>query len=415
MILRDALLLLSVAGLAGAGACQNSGGVSTTNTAGPVSVTFGAIYTETGSLASSTTQQLRAARLGVAEINAAGGVLGGSLALDVRNDNQDPTLAVTAAHELIEQVHVPAIIGVDTSGSAVAVSAVAIPAQVVEMSGSATSPEITTLLDNDFVFRTASPDTRQAQLLSERARAHGFSRVAVIHEPGPYGRGLGSTFALDFAMNGGTVTDVVAYSQSRSSYQELLASVYEKEPEAILLVAYPIDGAQIIKDYVSAFAFHQTFWFFTDGTDAPSFVTTVGASNFTFQHEGTGPGTSSGDAFTTFENAFKVAYGVKELVIYTPNDYDAVYLLALAVEHAGRADGAAIRDSLRQVANPPGMIFGPGQFADAAAAIHAGIKINYEGASGPVDLDENGDSVATYVLWQVSNGAVTVVARGQMP
>jgi hypothetical protein len=43
------------------------------------------------------------------------------------------------------------------------------------------------------------------------------------------------------------------------------------------------------------------------------------------------------------------------------------------------------------------------------------MKINYEGASGPVDLDENGDPVATYVRWQVSAGAVTVVERGLTP
>jgi ABC-type branched-subunit amino acid transport system substrate-binding protein len=140
----------------------------------------------------------------------------------------------------------------------------------------------------------------------------------------------------------------------------------------------------------------------------------VGASNFTFGHEGTGPGIGTGDAFTTYERAYEAKYG-EEPGTFSPNDYDAVYLIALAVVHAGHADGTAIRDHLRQVANPPGMTFGPGQFAEAAAAIKAGVKINYEGASGPVDLDENGDAKATYVLWRVAGGGPTVVERGLTP
>jgi branched-chain amino acid transport system substrate-binding protein len=414
MTTRDALLLPLLALLVGTGACQTNGGGGARPT-GAAALTLGAIFTETGPLASSTQDQLRGARLAVDEINAAGGVLGGALAIDERNDNQDPALAITDAHELVDQLHVPAIIGANSSSAAVAISGVTIPAKVVELSGSATSPEITTLVDDDFVFRTAASDTLQAKLLSERARDHGFSRMAVIHEPGAYGRGLGFAFALDFAMNGGTVTDVVAYAQSRTSYQDLLSTVYAQEPEAILLVGFPTDAGQIMKDYVSAFAFHQTFWFFTDGTEAQSFVTTVGASNFTFQHEGTGPGASAGDAFTTFENAFVSKYGAQSEGIYTPNDYDAVYLLALAAAQAGSADSVALRDHLRQVANPPGMTFGPGQFAEAAAAIAMGVKINYEGASGPVDLDEHGDAVGTYVLWHVANGAVEIIARGLVP
>jgi ABC-type branched-subunit amino acid transport system substrate-binding protein len=401
------MLLLLVA----TGACQ--GRASAPGAAGPVAFTLGAIFSETGQRASGAQGELRAARLAVDEINASG-ALGGIIGFAERNDNQDTSLAIEEAHELVDQLHVPAIIGADSSSIAIAISAVTIPAMVVEMSGSSTSPAITTLADNDYVFRTVAPDTQQAQLLSERARSRGFTRVAVIHEPGEYGTGLGFAFALDFAIHGGTITDVMAYGESRPSYRDLLGRVYAKNPEAILQVAYPVDGGQIVHDYVLDFAFHETFWYFSDSQQEQSFITTVGASDFTFGHEGTGPGAATGDALTTYEHAYEAKYGDKPGT-FSPNDYDAVYLIALAVVQAGRADGTAIRDHLRQVANPPGMMFGPGQFAEAAAAIRAGVKINYEGASGPVDLDENGDAVATYVLWRVSGGALTVVERGLTP
>jgi ABC-type branched-subunit amino acid transport system substrate-binding protein len=412
MTMRDAQLLQLLLLLVGAGACQQSGTGGAP--AGGGVVTLGAIFSETGQRASGAQGELRAARLAVDEINAAGGVLGGALGFAERNDNQDTALAIAAAHELVDQLHVPAIVGADSSSIAIAISTVTIPAKVVLMSGSATSPAISTLVDDDYVFRTCASDTQQGQLISERARARGFKRVGVVHEPGAYGTGLGFAFAVDFEMYGGTITDVLSYGPGNSSYQNLWSILFAKNPEAVLQVAYPTDAGNLIKDYVFGFVFHEAFFYFSDSQQEQSFVTSVGASNFTFGHEGTGPGTATGDAYTTYVNAYQAKYG-EQPGTFSPNDYDAVYLIALAIVQAGRADGTAIRDHLRQVANPPGMVFGPGQFAQAAAAIKAGVKINYEGASGPVDLDENGDALATYVLWHVNNGTVTVVERGLTP
>jgi branched-chain amino acid transport system substrate-binding protein len=403
MSTRNALLLVV---LVAAGACEKG--------AAGGAITFGTILSVSIPSAYLVQQQLQAAHMAVDEINAAGGVLGRPLALEDRDDMGLESAGIAAAHELIDQRHVPAILGSSLSKVTIAIAGVSAPDDVVLMSGASTSPEISTLPDGGFVFRTAPPDGQQARVLGARVRAHGFTRVAVIHQPDAYGRGLGFSAALDVLMHGGTVTDVIAYTPGVPSYASILDLVYKKDPEAILLVAQAVDGAQIIKDYLAGFAARQTFWFFTDSTEDPAFVDAVGASQFTFQHEGTGPGTASGATFTNFEQAF-VARSGAEPVQFTPHHYDAIYLLALAVQQAGRADGLAIRDHLRQVANPPGMIVGPGQFAEAAAAIAAGMKVDYEGASGSMTLDENGDPIATYARWQVSNGVIVIVERGLVP
>jgi branched-chain amino acid transport system substrate-binding protein len=342
---------------------------------GAAAVTFGAIFPETASQATTGFGNLHGAQLAVDEINAAGGLLGGTLKLEVRNDGSDPAVGGAAAQDLIDHLHVPAIVGSNTSAVTLAVAEVTDPAHVILMSPAATSPRISTLADDDFVFRTVPSDVLLGQLLSERARALGLARVAVLHEPGPYGTDLGAAFADDFARHGGTITDVVAYMVGRQSYQDVLASIYATHPEAILFPAFTADGSQVIRDYVLAFAYQQTFWLFTDGVQNNSFVAAVGGSNFTFRHEGAGPAAATGDAFTTFERAYKAKFD-QDPTPRGPHTYDAVYVLALAVVHAGRADATAIRDSLRQVTNPPGMQVGPGQFAEAAAAIQAGTKIN---------------------------------------
>jgi ABC-type branched-subunit amino acid transport system substrate-binding protein len=378
-------------------------------------VTIGSIMSQTGALATIGQEQLQAAQLAVDEINAAGGVLGGStLVLVNADDKSDPTGASDAATTLVTANKVPAIVGAIASGSTISASKVASPASTVMISGASTSPQITGM--SPFLFRTCPSDALQGQLIAKRAIAEGLTHVAVTFVPGPYGSGLAGTFASSFTAAGGTVTFQQMYTEGQSSYMNLLTSIYATNPDAILMIAYPVDGAQIIKDYNSAFSSKQTAWFFTDATEDPSFIQGVGAGNFTFKHEGTGSAAPSGPAFTAYATAFNNKYGrAPNPGVFSANVYDATYLVALAIEQAGKADGPSIQAAMRNVADSPGMTVGPGQWAAAAAAIKAGTKVNYDGASGSVDIDANGDVVAPYDIWKVQNGAVTVTEMSVSP
>jgi branched-chain amino acid transport system substrate-binding protein len=378
-------------------------------------ITIGAIMSQTGSLGTIGQQELQAAQLAVDEINAAGGLLGGS-SLELLNvdDKSDPMGATDAATTLVNTNHVPAIVGAIASGSTIPASKVASPANVVMISGASTSPQITGM--SPFLFRTCPSDALQGQLIATRAKAQGLTRVAVSYVPGPYGMGLADTFATYFTALGGTVTFNEAYTEGQASYMSLLTSIYATTPEAILLVAYPVDGSQIVKDYNSAFSSKQTMWFFTDATEDVSFVQGVGAANFTFKHEGTGSSAPSGPAYSAYAAAFNNKYGHEpDPGAFAANVYDATYLVALAIQQADKADGPAIQAAMRAVADSPGTAIGPGQWAAALAAIKVGGKVNYEGASGPVDIDANGDVVAPYDIWKVSGGTLTVTEMSVSP
>ena len=58
--------------------------------------------------------------------------------------------------------------------------------------------------------------------------------------------------------------------------------------------------------------------------------------------------------------------------------------------------------SLVSVANPPGIAIGPGSWEAARALLLRGIEINYEGVSGSLDFDINGDVEGLYSLNQVT-------------
>jgi branched-chain amino acid transport system substrate-binding protein len=82
-------------------------------------------------------------------------------------------------------------------------------------------------------------------------------------------------------------------------------------------------------------------------------------------------------------------------------------LAAYAAEAKGLEPSSKnIRDHLREVANPPGVFIGPGEFEKAFAELKAGKPINYEGASGSVDFDANGDVLAPIEIWRFHNGKI---------
>jgi ABC-type branched-subunit amino acid transport system substrate-binding protein len=379
---------------------------------GTSTLTIGAMLSQTGTVGSAGLDHLLAVQLAVDEINAAGGVLGHTLAVVNEDDHSDETRAAAAVQALIDGQHVPAIIGGISSGSTLRAAMVTVPRQVVLASGASTSTLLTGL--SPYFFRTCPSDALQGQLLAKRAVAKGFMRVAIAFVPSAYGMGLSDAFSADFAQLGGTVTVALMMPLNQSSYRTLLQQIFATNPDAVLLVNYAVDATQIIRDYVSAYALQQTFWFFTDSTQDSSFVAGVGASNFGFPHEGTGSATPSGPAYDRLASAFQARYG-KLPEGFSPHHYDATYLVALSMQEAGKSDGPSLQSHIRRVADPPGIVFGPGDWAAARAAIQAGSKVNYEGASGSVDVDGNGDVIAPYDIWQVQGGQIVPIAHSVMP
>ena len=85
--------------------------------------------------------------------------------------------------------------------------------------------------------------------------------------------------------------------------------------------------------------------------------------------------------------------------------FDAALLCFLAAVDADSTDPEQIGDSVAAVSGPPGTRFGPDRLAAAVRALRKGEEIDYQGLSGPIDLDEAGDPTAgTYGVYTFGNG-----------
>jgi ABC-type branched-subunit amino acid transport system substrate-binding protein len=302
-------------------------------------------------------------------------------------------VAVEAATRLINVNGVQAMIGSLSSGVTIAVAeGVAVPNKIVMISPASTSPALTAVKDNDFLFRTVLSDAAQGLVLAQWAKEQGYTKVATFYTNNAYGVGLSDQFVKTFEEEGGTITAAVSHEQEQTTYLSELQKAVAGKPDALVAISYPVEGAIYIKEAIENNLI-KTF-LLTDGTKSEDIITAVGAAAL----EGTTgsvPSTPEEANLTAdFDAEYKAEYG-KDVpsAPYVRESYDAVIAIALAAEAAKSTDSSKIRDQLRKVAGPPGDKLGASaaDVKQALEAIRAGTDIDFEGASNRQNWDKNGD------------------------
>lgn len=369
-------------------------------------VTIGALMPMTGALGEYGVHSLNGVKLAVDEINAGGGVLGADLNVAVGDTQTNPQAGVLAAKQLIATNKVVGFVGALASGVTIPVAkSVSSVAGIPQISSASTAPVITTLDDNDFLFRSTPHDALQGIVLADVVRDAGYAKVAIIYVNNDYGQGLADAFAASFAKLGGSVTASIAYEEKQASYRGELSQAAKGGPEALVQIAYPGDGVPMLKQAIEEGFFSK--FIFTDGMKSLDMVKAIPAK-YLEGSIGTSPEAPETDAKQRFDAAYRAKYGELPPVPYIDTAYDATYLLALAIEKAGSTNGAQVRDALRLVANPPGVQILPGDWASAKKLLSLGTDIDYVGASA-VELIGPGESAGNYREYEFQGGKITTV------
>jgi branched-chain amino acid transport system substrate-binding protein len=380
--------------------------VEITPPSGEAPLKLGLLDAFTGDLSDFGVAHENSARLAIEEINAAGGVLGEPIELDTGDTATDPSQGVSEAIRLINVEGVHAIIGALASGVTVPVAeTVTGPNSILQISQASTSPALTIANDNDFLFRTTISDAAQGVVLADLAQELGLSSVCTMYINNEYGQGLSEIFAENFEAAGGTVTAQVPHESEQATYASELSECTAEGPDALAALAYPESAGVFLREAVEAG--DVEVFLFCDGTKSTDMFGELGWDVFDGM-SGTAPSSLQLAAGTAFEAAYEAKYGETPPLPFMREAYDAVYLIALAAETAGTTDPTAIRDALRDVANPGGETVEPGTegYEAALQLIADGEDINYEGAAGPVDFDDAGDVVTGAIeVWHVDAAA----------
>jgi branched-chain amino acid transport system substrate-binding protein len=333
------------------------------------------------------------------EINKAGGVAGKQIQLFTEDAQTNPDAGVRGARKLVDVNKVHAILGTWSSAVTLAVAPIAVQARIPLFCVSS-SPVISTFKDDDFLYRTAYSQAVIASVYATTAQKLGFKTAALLILNNPYGIGLGDSFPDRFAKVGGQVTGKVIYNPNQSSYRSEIQQALAGKPDVILFGGYTPDGIQVFKEWFQlglggtwmgpGFAFDQKFVQGIGAQAAEGIIVVEGAPNL------------QSSAYKNADKLFRATHK-EDADFFAAMAYDHLMVVALSVLVAkGDTAGDAIKANIRKVTNPPGKVVG--SWAEAAPAVRAGEKINYEGASSAIDFDDNGDAKTDFGVYRIKAG-----------
>lgn len=359
-----------------------------------------------------------AARLAVRDVNRAGPVAGKRLCLIACDTRTDPSAVGPMLETLAERWPLALVNGAAASASTIQAAAVTRRRDIPQISCCSTSPVLssTTAADPEanfgHVFRTVPSDALQGVVLAQVARRLSpvAERVAVIYVDDAYGQSLRAVFTQAFVGAGGQVVAAVPYRPGEPAYDRVIEAAFAEPVDHVVLIAFPTDGAQVLRDWRTSGLGRDVRWLATDGLRDDKFVLGAGIGA-TVEVIGTAP-RLEGARFAGFESRYRQEYGGEAPGIFTSNQYDAVLLFALAAARPGASGGAALRAAIRDVSGgtrSPGtspLVVSADELAMALSLAAQGASIDYDGASGAVDVDGAGDVVADYSVWRVASAVI---------
>ena len=340
----------------------------------------------------------------VDQVNETGGVSGCQIEMVLRDSQVDPKVGVDAAKALVDLDGVRVLIGAVSSGVSMPIlTSVTVPAGVMQMSCCSSSTAFTALAEEGKTgglwFRTFATSGVQAATGAMVARDQGIKSIAIMYKNDDWGQDIGKIIAEDFASVGITVTGSVALNDGAPSYRAEVTEALKGQPEALYLALYPKEGIAAVREWISLGGTQKMI--VANSLKSDEFRDSVGMQYLgeTLGTDTASPRVASADAFVAqYTERFGGAPNGPGLA----NSYDATMIALLAMEAAGKdATGAEIAAAVARVTDPNGTPVtadGAG-FAAAAEVLKSGGTVQYQGATGNVRFDANGDVSAPAVIW----------------
>lgn len=355
---------------------------------------IGTILPQTGALAFLGPPEEAGVGLAAADVNAYSETTGLTIDDIVWGDSGDAANNAwqTTSPRLISE-GVTAAIGAASSGVTKLFLDDHVAAGVITFSPANTSAEFTTWDDNGLYWRTAPSDVLQGEVLGNLVAEDGRQNVATIYLNDSYGTGLNQFFTDAFTAAGGTVVASESFNAGDTTFDAQISAVLAEDPDAIVLITF--DEVYTIAPALINAGFPGSDLYFVDGNlaqfgesaDWPEGASLEGA-------KGTTPaGPNTPEDFQERLNEWWVGEGNSDLAefAYANESYDAVVLLALAALAANSTDAADIAGKLQEVSGGTGDGETCTTYEECADIILGGGVADYDGYSGPISFDENGD------------------------
>lgn len=341
-------------------------------------------YTATlsGDFASYGLEMQEGVDLAIEEINSAGGVIGRELTTLVTDDEGKPANGPVVAQAFCDDPAIPAVLGF--SFSSVALSALPVYTQcgLPIVASAVTSPELSGA--SEIFFRTVFTDAYQgaeaAKFISEN---RDVKKVSVLYQQDDYGKGVADAFSASLEDAGGTVVSSQAYQLGTVNFASIVDTALGANPDAIFIGGFYTEAAKIVTQVRDAGS--ELPIFASDGAASPLFIDLAGSNAEGVEVYAAFSASDPRAEADGFVSAFTAKYD-KEPSSWAALAYDATYIVAAALERAGSTDRAAVAKEIAATSE-------------------------FDGVSGTISFDADGNRLGTLTFQKIQDGKFVVITE----
>ena len=381
-------LFSSLATMAGLVACSDSGSTATPDSTPQVSTTaapqvsdgvfrLGLLIPQTGSVDDSGESLTQVATNAIDVVNAAGGILGHDIELVVRDEGSDSATALAAIDDFISEDHIDALIGPMSSPIALSVLPLLVENKIGSCSPTATAVSLASFPDNGLFVRTTPSDILASEAMAQLIEQTGVIESLVAYPDDPYGRAFVAEIRRSLAVQGIAIVNEVAYDTDSTDYAPIAKKLTANANSVITLIGDSESGGRLLNSLLDTQSANKIIV-----NDALSQVDLGSNSNLDSEMREKIVGVAV-DAFAGTDpdnNALVPAFSAAVV--------DCVNLIALAAI-ASKSDIADVFMAQVPVVSRGGS--GCNLFEECLALLKQSLNIDYNGVTGLLDLDPNGD------------------------
>lgn len=310
-------------------------------------------------------------------VNANGGILGRDIELVMRDEGNESATALAAVDDFISEFHIDALVGLMSSPIALSVLPRLVENKVGSCSPTATAVALASFPDNGLFVRTTPSDILASEAIAQVIEQTGVVETSIAYPDDPFGRSFVAEVRRSLSVQGISVITEVAYDTTTADFAPIAEQLTADPNRVITLIGDSESGGRLLNSLLDTQSLNKIIV-----NDALAHVDLNSNANLDSDIRRELVGVAV-DAFAGADSATSIS-----LPAFSTAITDCINLLALAAI-SSKSDFA--EKFMAQVPEVSRGGSGCNVFDECLALLQQSLNIDYNGVTGLLDLDPNGD------------------------
>jgi branched-chain amino acid transport system substrate-binding protein len=310
-------------------------------------------------------------------VNVSGGILGRDIELVVRDEGNESATALAAVDDFISEFHIDALVGLMSSPIALSVLPRLVENKVGSCSPTATAVALAAFPDNGLFVRTTPSDILASEAIAQVIEQTGVVETSIAYPDDPFGRSFVAEVRRSLSVQGISIIAEVAYDTTTADFAPIAEQLTADPNRVITLIGDSESGGRLLNSLLDTKSANKIIV-----NDALAHVDLNSNANLDSDIRRELVGVAV-DAFAGADSNTSIS-----LPAFSTAITDCINLLALAAI-SSKSDFA--EEFMAQVPEVSRGGSGCNVFEDCLALLQQSLNIDYNGITGLLDLDPNGD------------------------